>query len=185
MPLLRLGKSAFKKSESGPKIWPPHHSPDQGWAYRIEKLSNADISRLSAYRRVYRIKPPISSISIFSKPVIFCLFSLKIQKIPQKFRKLINQSPQQQQQRRKFQKFAENSEILPKILKICRKFWKFAENSLKRRSFLKPSYRIVSRKKPLYHIDIVSSPKKAYRSSLVKSGCCQMSQTHLQSFRDH
>ena len=33
----------------------------------------------------------------------------------------------------------------PKILKIC---WKFAENSLKRRSFLKPSYRIVSRKNP-------------------------------------
>ena len=37
---------------------------DQGWAYRIEKLLNADILRLLAYRRVYRIEPPISSISI-------------------------------------------------------------------------------------------------------------------------
>ena len=45
-------------------------SQDQGWVYRIEKLSNADISRLSEYRRVYRFKPPIWSISIFSKPVI-------------------------------------------------------------------------------------------------------------------
>ena len=44
------------------------------WAYRIEKLSNADISDFSVYRRVYRIKPPISSILIFSKPVIFLSF---------------------------------------------------------------------------------------------------------------
>ena len=95
-------------------------SVDQGWDYRIEKLSNADISDFSVYRRVYRIEPPISSISIFSKPVIFLSFfaenSPKIQKIPRKFRKPMNQSPQQQQQqRRKFQKFAENSENLPKI----------------------------------------------------------------------
>ena len=60
--------------------------------------------------------------------------------------------------RRKFQKFAENSENSPKIQKIRRKFWKFAENSpkilkirwkfaensSKRRSSLRPSYRIVS-----------------------------------------
>merc|ERR1711988_1430083 len=43
--------------------------------------------------------------------------------------------------RRKFRKFAENSENSPKILKIRRKF---AENSSKRRSSLRPSYRIVS-----------------------------------------
>ena len=42
---------------------------------------------------------------------------------------------------RKFQKFSENIKKLPKILKICQKF---AKNSLKRRSFLKPSYRIAS-----------------------------------------
>ena len=35
--------------------------------------------------------------------------------IPRKFRKPMNQSRQQQQQRRKFQKIAENSENLPKI----------------------------------------------------------------------
>merc|ERR1712062_813363 len=40
--------------------------------------------------------------------------------------------------RRKFQKFAENSENSPKIRR------KFAENSSKRRSSLRPSYRIVS-----------------------------------------
>ena len=34
------------------------------WA-RAEKLSNANISRLSEYPRVYCIEPPISSISIF------------------------------------------------------------------------------------------------------------------------
>ena len=73
----------------------------QGWAYRIEKLSNADISDFSVYRRVYCIEPPISSISIFSKPVIVLYFfaenSPKIQKIPRNFRKPMNQSPQQQQ----------------------------------------------------------------------------------------
>ena len=104
-----------------------HSILDQGWAYRIEKLSNADISDFSVYRRVYRIEPPISSISIFSIPVIFLSFfvknSPKIQKIPRKFWKPMNQSPQQQQQCRKFQKFAENSENSPKILR------KFSENS--------------------------------------------------------
>merc|ERR1711873_130454 len=66
----------------------------------------------------------------------------------------MNQSRQQQQQRRKFQKFAENSS--------------------KRRSSLRPSYRIgsyriVLRKKPSYRIDIVSSRKKAYRYWMVVS----------------
>ena len=48
----------------------------------------------------------VSNLQLF-----FCLFSPKILR---KFRKPMNQSPQQQQ-RRKFQKFAENSENLPKI----------------------------------------------------------------------
>ena len=66
----------------------------QGVAYRIGNLSNADISDFFVYRRVYRIEPPISSISIFSKPMIFLSF------------------------------FAENSKKSPKILKIRRKFLK-------------------------------------------------------------
>ena len=68
----------------------------------------------------------------------------------------MNQSPQQQQQRRKFQKIAENSENLPKIR---RKF-------LKKKVFFEAliSYRIVLRKKTQYRIDIVSSRKKAYCS---------------------
>ena len=74
--------------------------------------------------------------------------------------------------RRKFQKFAENSENSPKIRRKFRKFAENSENSLKiRRKFLKKkvffealiSYRIVSRKKPSYRIDIVSNRKKAYR----------------------
>ena len=106
------------------------HDFRQGWVYRIENLSNADISDFSVYRRVYRIEPLISSISIFSIPVIFLSFfvknSPKIQKIPRKFWKPMNQSPQQQQQQQH-----------RKIPKIRRKFWKFAENSLKRRPFLR------------------------------------------------
>merc|ERR1712107_704586 len=56
--------------------------------------SNAEISDLFVYRIVYRIEPPISNISIFSKPMIFLSF------------------------------FSENSKNSPKILKICRKFLK-------------------------------------------------------------
>ena len=93
--------------------------------------------------------------------------------------------------RRKFQKFSENSETSPKIQKthepkssttttapkipkIRRKFWKFAENSPKipqKEGLLWGphivSYRIVSRKKPSYRIDIVSNRKKAYRYSVI------------------
>ena len=85
--------------------------------------------------------------------------------------------------RRKFQKFSENSEnspkiqkthepksstttTAPKIPKIRQKFWKFSENSPKipqKEGLLWGphivSYRIVSRKKPSYRIDIVSSRK--------------------------
>ena len=99
--------------------------PDQRVAYRIGNLSNADISDFFVYRIVYRIEPPISSISIFSKPMIFLSFFAENSKNSPKILKI----------RRKF---AENS---PKILKIRRKF---AENSSKRRSSLRPKYRIVS-----------------------------------------
>ena len=80
----------------------------QGVEYRIENLSNADISDFFVYRRVYRIEPPISSITIFSKPVIFLSF-------------FAENSPKIL---RKFRKFAEISENSPKILKIRRKFIK-------------------------------------------------------------
>merc|ERR1719167_1624340 len=90
---------------------------NQRVAYRIGNLSNAEISDFFVYRIVYRIEPPISNISIFSKPMIFLSFfaenSKNSPKIPRKFRKPMNQSPQQQQQRRKFQKFAENSPKIP------------------------------------------------------------------------
>ena len=71
--------------------------------------------------------------------------------------------------RRKFQKFAENSENSPKILKIRRKFWKFAENSPKilkiRQKFLKKkvffealiSYRIVLYREKNPHIVSISN----------------------------
>ena len=130
----------------------PNVVSNQGIAYRIGLLSNAEISDFFVYRIVYRIEPPISNISIFSKPMIFLSFfaensknSPKILKIPRKFRKPMNQSRQQQQQRRKFQKFAENSKNSPKILKIRRKFLKkkvFSEALILYR------YRIVSRKNP-------------------------------------
>ena len=129
--------------------------PLQRVAYRIGNLSNADISDFFVYRIVYRIEPPISSISIFSKPMIFLSFfaensknSPKILKIPRKFRKPMNQSRQQQQQRRKFQKFAENSENSPKIR---RKF-------LKKKVFFEAliSYRIVSYREKNPHIVSIS-----------------------------
>ena len=99
---------------------------DQGWAYRIEKLSNADISRLSAYRWVYRIEPPISSNSIFSKPSDFLSFSAE-------------NSP-------KIQKIPENSENTPKIQKIRRKF-------LEERYFLRPKYRIEKKTLISYRVE--------------------------------
>ena len=123
----------------------------QGWAYRIEKLSNADISDFSVYRRVYHIEPPISSIAIFSKPVIFCLFSPKIlQKFPENSKnpwtKVLNSNNNNNN--------VENSKKLPKILKFCQKF-------LKKKVFFEALisywYRIVLRKKPSYRSDIVSS----------------------------
>ena len=56
--------------ESKQKSWEASGENSEGWdqrvAYRIGNLSNAEISDFFVYRRVYRIKPPISSISIFS-----------------------------------------------------------------------------------------------------------------------
>ena len=85
--------------------WKPNHwlesqprcgwNSDQGWVYRIEKLSNADISRLSEYRRVYRIEPPISSTIDTEKLWFILSFFAKIC--------------------RKFQKSPENSKNWPKI----------------------------------------------------------------------
>merc|ERR1712107_813500 len=112
--------------------------------------SNAEISDLFVYRIVYRIEPPISNISIFSKPMIFLSF------------------------------FAENSKNSPKILKICRKFSENSPKILKiRRKFLKKkvffealiSYRIVSYREKNPHIVSISYriEKKAYRYSVVVS----------------
>ena len=125
--------------------------PDHWWAYRIEKLSNADISDFSVYRRVYRIEPPISSISIFSKPVIFLSFSPKILR---KFRKFPENSENPWTKVLNNNNNAENSKNSPKSLKICRKF-------PKKKVFFEAliSYRI--EKKPSYCIDIVSSKKKS------------------------
>ena len=81
----------------------------------------------------------------------------------------------------------ENSPKIPKILRKFRKFRKYfviSENLPKiRQKFLKKkvffealiSYRIVSRKKPSYRIDIVSNRKKAYRYWLVQ---CMKAQHH-------
>ena len=103
---------------------------NQRVAYRIGNLSNADISDFFVYRIVYRIEPPISCISIFSKPMNFLSF------------------------------FAENSKNSLKILKIRRKFAENSENSPKipqKEGLLWGphivSYRIVSRKKPSYRIE--------------------------------
>ena len=111
---------------------------DQGIAYRIGLLSNADISDFFVYRIVYRIEHPISSISIFSKPMIFLSFFAENSKNSPKILKI----------RRKF---AENSENSPKILKIRRKF-------LKKKVFFEAliSYRIVSYREKNPHIVSIS-----------------------------
>ena len=121
-------------------IHPLHYVYNQRVAYRIGNLSNAEISDFFVYRIVYRIEPPISNISIFSKPMIFLSFfaenSKNSPKIPRKFRKPMNQSRQQQQQRRKFQKFAENSENSPKIRRKFLKKKVFFEALIKKKVFL-------------------------------------------------
>ena len=86
--------------------------PGMSLSYR-EIIECRYISRLSEYQRVYRIEPPISSISIFSKPVIYLVF----------FRRKFSEHSKNSEN------YAENSKKSPKILK------KFAENSWKRRSF--------------------------------------------------
>ena len=82
---------------------------DQGVAYRIGNLSNADISDFFVYRRVYRIEPPISSISICPRYAFILSFSAE-------------NSPKNPKILRKFRKFSGNSENSPKIQKIRRNF---------------------------------------------------------------
>ena len=65
------------------------------------------ISKNISYRASH-----IEYLDILKTSDFFVFFWPKIQKIPQKFWKPMNQSPQQQQ-RRKFQKFAENSPKIP------------------------------------------------------------------------
>ena len=93
---------------------------------------------------------------------LFCLFPPKILR---KIRKFSGNSENSPEILWKFRKFAEISENSPKILKIRRKF-------IKKKVFLWGpdivSYRIVSRKKPSYRIDIVSNRKKAYRYWLIQ-----------------
>ena len=80
----------------------------------------------------------------------------------------------------KFRKFSENSENSQKFLKIRRKF-------IKKKVFLWGpdivSYRIVSRKKPSYRIDIVSSRKKAYRYWLLGTESCKILKINIFSHR--
>ena len=84
---------------------------------------------LFSISKKYCIEPPISSISILIYFVFFRRkFSENSENSENPWTKVLNNN-------------AENSKNSPKILKICQNF---AENSLKRRSFLKPSYGIVS-----------------------------------------
>ena len=83
--------------------------PGQRVAYRIGNLSNAEISDFFVYRRVYRIEPPISSISICPRYAFILSFSAE-------------NSPKNPKILWKFRKFSENSENSQKFLKIRRKF---------------------------------------------------------------
>ena len=119
------------------------------------------------FRILKSISYQTSHIEYLDMP-LFCLFPPKILRKIRKFSGNSENSPEIPEIPkilRKFQKFAEISESSPKILKIRRKF-------IKIKVFLWGpnivSYRIVSRKKPSYRIDIVSRRKKAYRSSLIK-----------------
>ena len=145
----------------------PRRSLVQRVAYRIGNLSNADISDFFVYRRVYRIEPPISSISICPRYAFILSFSAenspKNPKILWKFRKFSGNSensPKIQKILQKFRKFSENSENSPKFLKIRRKFLKkkvFSE------ALISYWYCIISRKNPnivRYRIE----SKKAYCS---------------------
>ena len=119
-----------------------------GWAYRIKKLWNADISDFSVYRRVYRIEPPISSISIFSKPVIFLsFFAENSPKILRKFRKFPEHS-ENPLTKVINNNNAENSKNLPKIPKNLKIRWKFLKKKVFFEALLWYGYRIVLRKNP-------------------------------------
>merc|ERR1712240_552412 len=89
---------------------------DQRVAYRIGNLSKADISDFFVYRIVYRIEPPISSISIFSKPMIFLSFFAENSKNSPK---ILKNSPKIQ---KTHEPKSSTTTTAPKIPKIRRKF---------------------------------------------------------------
>ena len=97
----------------------------QGWACRIEKLSNADISRLFRISKSISYRTSnIEYLNILKTSDFLSFFAENSPKIP------------------KTHEPKSSTTTSPKIPKNRRKFWKFAENSLKRRSFLRPTYRI-------------------------------------------
>ena len=107
---------------------------EQRVAYRIGNFSNADISDFFVYRIVYRIEPPISSISIL---IYFVFFR-------QKFSENSKNSPE-------IRKISGNSENSSKFLKIHQKF-------LQKKVFFEAqiSYRIVSYREKNPHIVSIS-----------------------------
>ena len=134
---LGISQEVILQAGSRPLSKPDHHHtstvcpPRPGMSLSYQEIIECryiglfSISKSISYRT-----SNIEYLDILKTSDFFSFFaenSPKIQKIPRKFRKPINQSPQQQ--RRKFQKFAENSENSPKILKIRRKFAENSENS--------------------------------------------------------
>ena len=94
----------------------------------------------------------------------FCLLSSKILR---KFRKFAENSenPWTKVLNNNNNNNAENSNNSPKI----RKFWKFLKKKVFFEALISYLYRIVSRKKPAYRIDTVSSRKKAYHPGVILS----------------
>ena len=127
----------------------------------ISRIYRMPIYRTFSYIEEYIVSNLPYRVSRYALDMpLFCLFPPKILRKIRKFSGNSENSPEIPKILRKFRKFAEISENSPKILKIRRKF-------IKKKVFLWGpdivSYRIVSRKKPSYRIDIVSSRKKAYR----------------------
>ena len=57
---------------------------DQGWSYRIEKLSNADMLDFSVYRRVYSYRTShIEYLDILKTSDFFVFFRRKYRKFPE------------------------------------------------------------------------------------------------------
>ena len=95
----------LQEGSEGLMIW---GRPGQGWAYRIVKLSNANLSDFSDYRRNYCFEPTISRIFDTEKFWFILSFfaenSPNIPKILQKFRKFPENTPKTPKIRRKFLK---------------------------------------------------------------------------------